>query len=427
MVQSTIDKIKDTTIYRTIRKLAGVVDEQNETVQTLQDAIDNFDLDGVKTDVNKLKVNDAKQDTEITALTTNVDTLNDETETLRTDVTLNSESIVKNTKRIDGHDDQIFNLREKDTALENAMPKTYTLYRDGEGKIKAQVETIDGTLMNSNTLDMIIPYQYDIVSGTTNRSFKLNITMSDGSSYTTNDFVIPEGGGTDITVTGITLSKDSTNVNRFHVGINLSDGSMIDSGFITIVDSVSGTFSDNKLVITVNGVSSVPIGIDTLQATTLDFSKNNLSQFTPSDISSNGSINDLPLSPSLFVKKIISINNNQNAIIYCPQSYDITESFGYFIILTDTYRNKLANILIGDNVLNNGNYEITYVMYSNAFVDNIAYANGIGRVIVSIIDGEIIQARKPSNVEYEIECVQSSFSEGEIVYEYCTVINIGPE
>jgi len=80
--------------------------------------------------------------------------------------------------------------------------------------------------------------------------------MSDGSSYTTNDFVIPEGGGSEIVVTGITLSKDSSNVNRFHVGINLSDSTMIDSGYITMVDNVSASFVDSKLTISVNGVSA---------------------------------------------------------------------------------------------------------------------------------------------------------------------------
>lgn len=139
------------------------------------------------------------------------------------------------------------------------VAKGYTLYRNGEGKIMLQAEATDGSLVNSNTLDMIIPYQYDLISGTTNRSFKLQITMSDGSSYTTNDFVIPEGGGTDVTVTGIVLSKDTGDINRFHVGINLSDGTMIDSGYISMIDSVSGAVADGKLTITVNGVSSIPV------------------------------------------------------------------------------------------------------------------------------------------------------------------------
>ena len=148
------------------------------------------------------------------------------------------------------------------------IPTGYTLYRNGDGKIMLQAEATDGSLLNSNTLDMIIPYQYDLISGTTDRSFKLQITMSDGSSYTTNDFIIPEGGGTDVTVTGIVLSKDTGDVNRFHVGINLSDGTMIDSGYISMIDSVDAAVADGKLTITVNGISSVPVEVATAEDVT---------------------------------------------------------------------------------------------------------------------------------------------------------------
>jgi len=255
MVQSTIDKIKDTTIYRSIRKLCGVIDEQNTVVENLQNELDAFDLDGVKADVTKLKTNDAAQDTKIATVSENVATLTE-------DISYLKSSVSSQNSRLTNAETDILNLRDEDKKLTNALPKTYTLYRNGEGKIQAQVETIDGTLFNSNILDMIIPYQYDIISGTTERSFKLDITMSDGSKYTTNDFIIPAGGGTEVVVTGITLAKDSNNVNRFHVGINLSDGTMIDSGYISMVDNVVADFTDSKLTISVNGVSSVPVAID---------------------------------------------------------------------------------------------------------------------------------------------------------------------
>ena len=262
MVQSTIDKIKDTTIYRSIRKLCGVIDEQNTVVENLQNELDAFDLDGVKADVTKLKTNDATQDTKITAISDNVANLDENVETNTEDISYLKSSVSSQNSRLTNAETDILNLRDEDKKLTNALPKTYTLYRNGEGKIQAQVETIDGTLFNSNILDMIIPYQYDIISGTTERSFKLDITMSDGSKYTTNDFIIPAGGGTEVVVTGITLAKDSSNVNRFHVGINLSDGTMIDSGYISMVDNVVATYADSKLTISVNGVSSVPVAID---------------------------------------------------------------------------------------------------------------------------------------------------------------------
>ena len=73
MVESTIDKIKDITVERQIRKLAGVIDEQNQKIEAYGDAT---------TDINNLKVSDANQNTEINKLkatsaahTTDIDNL----------------------------------------------------------------------------------------------------------------------------------------------------------------------------------------------------------------------------------------------------------------------------------------------------------------------------------------------------------------
>ena len=145
-------------------------------------------------------------------------------------------------------------------ALTRELPTEFTLYRPSDGKIQLQYETEDGGLINSNVLDMIIPESYNLVSGATNRSFKLQIGFSDGSSATTNDFVIPAGGGSSVTVTGVTLTKTG---NSLKTSIILDDGSTIDSGTVQIVSSVSGAFSGGQLTITVNGVTSLPIAIDT--------------------------------------------------------------------------------------------------------------------------------------------------------------------
>ena len=228
-----------------------IINKVNEIV----DVINDTDLDNIGTRLTNDESQIAVNTTAIKANTTGIDGLIDSVDTI--DKTLDTiEPMVSN------HETDIANLKVAERRLSNDVVSTYTFYRNGEGKIKAQMETVGGTLIDSNTLDMIIPYQYDIISGTTDRSFKLNITMSDGSSYTTNDFVIPDGGGSEIVVTGITLSKDSSNVNRFHVGINLSDSTMIDSGYITMVDNVVATYADSKLTISVNGVSSVPVAID---------------------------------------------------------------------------------------------------------------------------------------------------------------------
>lgn len=240
---------------RMIRKMAGVIDEQTASVKAVNDKLDNFNIDGVETqlakntsDISQLKISDNEHTTQITTLDSNVDNHAREITNLKA-------SDTKQNSDIEG-------LNTLTDALTKELPTEITLYRDGTGKIKAQVTKEDNTTFDSNTLDMIIPYQYSILSGTSTRSFKLDITTSDGNHIITNDFLIPEGGGTDITVTSVTLIKDPTNSNKVKVSIGLSDGTPLESGYVEMVNAVSGTFANNKLTITVNGVSSVPINID---------------------------------------------------------------------------------------------------------------------------------------------------------------------
>lgn len=260
---STIDKIRDTTLWRTIRKLAGVVDEQNTVVESVQNKLDSFNLDGVNSDIANLKASDATQNQKIEQLRISDDENTEQNATnarnisnLNTEVTEIKKIDLKQTEDING-------LNTMVDALTKELPTAITLYKSGTGKIQAVVEQEDSTTLDSNVLDMIIPYQYDLIPGSTNRSFKLKIVFSDGSQALTNDFLIPEGGGTDVTVTGITLTKDPTDPNRFKASINLSDGTPIESGFLEMVTSVSGTFANNQLKIKVNGVESIPISIDT--------------------------------------------------------------------------------------------------------------------------------------------------------------------
>ena len=246
------------------------IDEHNQIVgkvNEIVDAINEVNLDEIApeiadldtrvdkntTDISQLKISDAEHTEQIATIDSNIDNHAREITALKAkDAT---------------HDTEIAELDKVTDALTKEIPNGITLYRDGTGKIKAVISQEDDTTIDSNVLDMIIPYQYDIISGTTSRSFKLDITMSDGTKYTTNDFVIPAGGGTSVSITAITLTKNADNPNRFKVSVKLDDGSTIDSGEIEMVTSVSGTFASNKLTITVNGVSSTPITIDTTGTT----------------------------------------------------------------------------------------------------------------------------------------------------------------
>ena len=242
-----------------IKEHNEIVDKVNEIVGVIND----INLDGLgprltadeanikknTDDITQLKISDTEHTAEISTLESNVDNHAREITAIKAVDTKQSSDISEMNTVVD--------------ALTKELPTEITLYRDGTGKIKAQVTKEDNTTFDSNTLDMVIPYQYSIISGTSARSFKLDITTSDGNHIITNDFLIPEGGGTDITVTSVTLIKDPTNSNKVKVSIGLSDGTPLESGYVEMVNAVSGTFANNKLTITVNGVSSVPITIDT--------------------------------------------------------------------------------------------------------------------------------------------------------------------
>ena len=242
------------------------IDEHNQMVNKTNEIIDvinDLDLDNIPTrldtdeaniskntsDISQLKISDTEHTNQISVLDNTADTHAREITALKASDTQQNSKLTE--------------LATVTDALTKELPTEITLYRDGTGKIKAQVTKEDETTFGSNVLDMIIPYQYDIIPGSTNRSFKLDITMSNGDHVVTNDFLIPEGGGTDVTVTGVTLTKDSANSNKVKVSIKLSDGTPLESGYIDMVTAVSGTFANSKLTITVNGVSSVPIDIDT--------------------------------------------------------------------------------------------------------------------------------------------------------------------
>lgn len=423
MVQSTIDKIRDTTVWRTIRKLAGVIDDQNETVANVQQQLDDFDLDGVKTEVTKLAANDAIQDGDIKVIKSDVTVLKSSVSTLGTDVNELDESVTDHERRISNSETDILNLRDEDKKLTNALPKTYTLYRNGEGKIQAQVETIDGTLFNSNVLDMIIPYQYDIISGTTERSFKLDITMSDGSKYTTNDFIIPAGGGTEIVVTGITLAKDSTNINRFHVGINLSDGTMIDSGFISMVDNVVATYADSKLTVSVNGVSSVPVAIDTPTSglRLVDGSLIRANQLQSSDIEMVTSVANDILTITTPILNFSLVDENTILKAY---KFDQNGSGYYtnYMEFTNEFRNKLASILLTNITLNDGTYRLDFAFCETASITSQYDIPAYGKINVNISDGEIINTSSFSDEE----CYVIGTEKTTIVTEmpYCFLLGI---
>jgi len=246
------------------------IDEHNQIVNKVNEIVDvvnDVNLDQITPEIDALKTATTKNATDISQLKISDAEHTEQIATIDSNLDNHAREITALKAKDATHDTEIAELDKVTDALTKEIPNGITLYRDGTGKIKAVISQEDDTTIDSNVLDMIIPYQYDIISGTTSRSFKLDITMSDGTKYTTNDFVIPAGGGTSVSITAITLTKNADNPNKFKVSVTLDDGSTIDSGEIEMVTAVSGTFDNNKLTITVNGISSTPITIDTTGTT----------------------------------------------------------------------------------------------------------------------------------------------------------------
>lgn len=246
------------------------IDEHNQIVgkvNEIVDAINEVNLDEIAPEIADLDTRVDKNTTDISQLKISDTEHTDQIATIDSNVDNHAREITALKAKDATHDTEIAELDKVTNALTKEIPNGITLYRDGTGKIKAVISQEDDTTIDSNTLDMIIPYQYTIISGTSSRSFKLKIVMSDGSEVITNDFIIPEGGGSVVTITGIEIDKDATDANKFLVKAIVNEGDPITSNAITMVDSVSGTFANNKLTIKVNGISSTPITIDTTGTT----------------------------------------------------------------------------------------------------------------------------------------------------------------
>lgn len=99
----------------------------------------------------------------------------------------------------------------------------------GQVRVKVIHEDETETASNALQIPVIVDGGISLISGTTARSFKIRYITADGVTHTTNDFVIPEGGGgTDVTVTSVTILEGDTD-NSFKFEIGLSEGSPIQS------------------------------------------------------------------------------------------------------------------------------------------------------------------------------------------------------
>lgn len=274
MVESTIDKIKDMTVERQIRKLAGVIDEQNKKIDASVDF--STDIDNLKTsdtnqniEINKLKTTSAKHTTDIDNLKTSDVNQNTQINNLKQSVATNNESIesaitdINNLKESDANQTtQINNLKQSVatdklatesaiTALQNKdaeqdgtltnhatliqgiteslvsnvqiMPGTTT------GDIKVRLDRESAAAIDSNDYNLGLPVSAEIIQGTGPSMFKIQITMSTGVKVVSNDFVFTtEAIGNDVYISSFTF-KAGSQTGYLSADIGLNNGMTIEA------------------------------------------------------------------------------------------------------------------------------------------------------------------------------------------------------
>ena len=250
MVESTIDKIKDITVERQIRKLAGVIDEQNKKIEESVD---------FSTDIDNLKASDANQTTQINNLKQSVATDK-----------LATESAIAGLQNKDAAQDGTLNdhailiqgITESLVSNVQIMPGTTT------GEIKVRLERESAAAIDSNNYNLGLPVSAEIIQGTGPSMFKMQITMSTGVKVVSNDFVFTtEAIGTDVYISSFTFKAGNQN-GYLSADIGLNNGVTIEANnFLVPTDpNVTSAIADLQSRVTAVEGGSVS-GLDELKAT----------------------------------------------------------------------------------------------------------------------------------------------------------------
>ena len=209
-----------------------IVDKMNEVIgvinDTQMDTIDNR-LTAVESDVTALE-------SEVSTINNELDTKADKTEIPDTSTFATKTEVDAVDTKVDAIDSQLDTMQTEINGLLKEVVDDVAMSSTAHGTVQVQINHEDGSNVISAPIDLGLVEQGGIVlqSGTTDRSFKLIVTLTDGTSWQTNDFVIPEGGGTEVSVTSISIAQ-GTGADKIQVKIGLSDGSTISSNDWTVV------------------------------------------------------------------------------------------------------------------------------------------------------------------------------------------------
>lgn len=221
------------------------IDGLKQSVASLQESIGSTD-----TNLATVEGNLNKTISDLNALTGRVSALEGTVSDQTADIADNTSEIAGLKTRMDAAENGIeanksdidtieTKQTEHETEIQGLLREvvdSVAMSSTAHGTVQVTINHEDGTQDTSVPIDLGLVQEGGITlsTGATDRSFRLTVQLSDGSSWQTNDFVIPEGGGTEVVVTSVQIKKGSQD-DMMKVSIGLSDGSSIDSNDWTFV------------------------------------------------------------------------------------------------------------------------------------------------------------------------------------------------
>ena len=250
MVKSTIDEIKDITLERQIRKLAGVIDEQNKKIDASVD---------YSTDIDNLKASDANQAIQINNLKQTVATDKLATESA---ITALQNKDTEQDGTLTEHTTLIQNIKESLVSAVQIMSGTTT------GDIKVRLERESAAAIDSNNYNLGLPVSAEIIQGTGPSMFKIQITMSSGVKVVSNDFVFTtEAIGNDVYISSFTF-KAGNQSGYLSADIGLNNGVIIEANNFLVPTDPNVTSAIADLQNRVSAVESTGVaGFNELKTT----------------------------------------------------------------------------------------------------------------------------------------------------------------
>ena len=230
-----------------IRTLSSQIQTINSTITDIQDTI-------------------AQQGTTIGEMQSDIDALDEQMASAMTIITELRSKIAAVESTLTEHGNEI-------DGLLGEVIDSVAMSSTAHGTVQVQMNHEDGSNDISAPIDLGLVEQGGItlISGTTDRSFKLHVDLTDGTAWETNDMMIPPGGGTAVSVTGITLHT-GTSESYLQASIVLSDSTTIDSNDLAIVTTAQFTQLSSRITTVEGSTAEHTQRIDSLNSrvTTLE-------------------------------------------------------------------------------------------------------------------------------------------------------------